>query len=87
VFFTKDTGLLRSSIADFRVIEKTRHEELTDKFAMHFFELPKVPDGLGSEYGIVRWLNLFRVRTRRDRDSTSGTTYAGFIAFVRVFAF
>jgi len=54
--------------SEFRVLERTRHEELTDKFAMHYFELNKAPDVIESQDGIEPWLALFRAETEEELD-------------------
>jgi predicted transposase/invertase (TIGR01784 family) len=57
--------------SEFRVMEKTRHEELTDKFAMHYFELPKAPKEIQGSEGIAPWLALFRAETEEDLDKVA----------------
>ena len=54
--------------SSFGALELTRHEELTDKFRMHFFELPKLPKTIDKdeENRLQLWLSLFRAETEED---------------------
>ena len=46
--------------SEFHALEVTRHTPLTDKFVMHYFELPKVPKTLAKDDELKLWLSLFR---------------------------
>ena len=54
--------------SEYRPLEVTRHELLTDKQVLHFFELPKVSKNLdaGDMQGL--WLNLFNAQTEEEMD-------------------
>jgi predicted transposase/invertase (TIGR01784 family) len=43
--------------SEFQALEITRHEPLTDKFSMHFFELPKIPKTVSKDDVAKRYLN------------------------------
>jgi len=54
--------------SEFAPIEVKRHERLTDKMAMHYFELSKLP-GLpeaADEEGEMYWLQLFNAKTEEE---------------------
>ena len=47
--------------SEFRTLEISRGEELSDKMALHFFELEKVPTGEPDPKDMLRlWLSLFK---------------------------
>jgi predicted transposase/invertase (TIGR01784 family) len=53
--------------SEFRPLEVTRHELLTDRMSMHYFELKKIPKTLGAGDGrLIRWLALFKANTEED---------------------
>jgi predicted transposase/invertase (TIGR01784 family) len=52
--------------SEFQALEVTRHTPLTDKFNLHFFELPKLPPAVSAENGLLLWLSLFRARTEEE---------------------
>jgi predicted transposase/invertase (TIGR01784 family) len=58
----KDTEDFHS---EFRALEVKRHTELTDKMALHYFELKKLPEVTESDAGNVLklWLALFNAET------------------------
>ncbi len=47
-------------------LELTRHTPLTDKFGLHFFELPKIPASVNAEDELLLWLTLFKANTEED---------------------
>ena len=49
----------------FQALERTRHELLSDKFAIHFFELPKVGK-FKMNQRIEEWLTLIKAETEGD---------------------
>ena len=49
--------------SEFRPLEATRHEPLTDKLSLHFFELRKLPSELDSGDPALLWLSLFGAET------------------------
>ena len=52
--------------SEFQVLEVTSYEPLTDKCALHFFELPKVAKDVNDTDGKELWLNLFKAETEED---------------------
>jgi predicted transposase/invertase (TIGR01784 family) len=52
----------------FGILELTRYEELTDRFRMHFFELPKLPkiETISKDDKLHLWLSLFRAETEEE---------------------
>ena len=60
--------------SEFRALEVLRHEELTDKMSLHFFELEKVPEWeRGSKDALQLWLSLFKAETEEDLDKIKAT--------------
>jgi predicted transposase/invertase (TIGR01784 family) len=49
--------------SEYRVLEVTRHTLLTDRFCMHYFELPKLPDDITEDSELNIWLMLFKAKT------------------------
>jgi len=52
--------------SEFRPLEATRHELLSDRMSLHFFELRKVPVREGSMDMLLLWLSLFRAGTEEE---------------------
>ena len=52
--------------SEFHALEVTRHTRLTDKFVMHYFELPKVPKTLTKDDELKLWLSLFNAKTEEE---------------------
>jgi len=52
--------------SEFRPLEVTRHEQLTDRMSLHFFELKKLPKELDSGNMLLLWLWLFSAETEED---------------------
>jgi len=53
--------------SEFRPLEVKRHEPLSDRMSLHFFELPKLPaDQLSAGNRLLLWLFLFRAETEED---------------------
>jgi predicted transposase/invertase (TIGR01784 family) len=52
--------------SEFQALEVTRHEPLTDKMCMHFFELPKLPKSVSKDDGLKLWLTLFNAETEEE---------------------
>ena len=50
--------------SEFRLLEVTKHEELTDKITLHFFELPKIPNDINDKNMLLLWLSLFKAETK-----------------------
>jgi predicted transposase/invertase (TIGR01784 family) len=49
--------------SEYQALEVTRHDPLTDKMSLHFFELPKIPAGLSVNNKLLLWLSLFKAET------------------------
>jgi predicted transposase/invertase (TIGR01784 family) len=49
--------------SEFRPLEVTRHELLTDKMSLHFFELKKLPNDISPDNLLLLWLSLFKADT------------------------
>jgi predicted transposase/invertase (TIGR01784 family) len=52
--------------SEFHALEAKRHERLTDKFCLHFFELPKIPKTVSKDDGLKLWLALFNAKTEEE---------------------
>lgn len=52
--------------SEFRPLEVTRHELLTDRMVMHYFELSKLPEEISPDDITALWLSLFRSETDED---------------------
>jgi len=57
--------------SEFRLLEVTRHEQLTDRMCLHFYELTKLPEItspelIGEADEELLWLSLFRSKTDED---------------------
>jgi len=52
--------------SEFHALEVKRHEQLTDKFCLHFFELPKIPKTVTKDDGLELWLALFNAKTEEE---------------------
>ena len=52
--------------SEFRPLEVTRHEQLSDKMTLHFFELRKLPKEVGPKDMLLLWLRLFSAETEED---------------------
>jgi len=59
--------------SEFRPLEVTRHEELTDKMTLHFFELKKLPDDISDNNRLKLWLALFKANTQEELDKIKAT--------------
>jgi predicted transposase/invertase (TIGR01784 family) len=52
--------------SEYRPLEVTRHTPLTDKQSLHYFELPKLPQGLETLTDRELWLSLLNAKTEED---------------------
>lgn len=52
--------------SEFRALEVTRNFPLSDKFALHFFELTKLPKKYDTSNPLQLWLALFRANTEEE---------------------
>ena len=53
-------------LSEFAILEKTRHELLTDKFELDFYELGKLPDEIDKNDMMQVWLKLIGAKTEED---------------------
>ncbi|MDR0512282.1 MAG: Rpn family recombination-promoting nuclease/putative transposase [Treponema sp.] len=53
--------------SEFCPLEVRRHERLSDKMSLHFFELPKLPKApLNANDKLLLWLSLFKAETEEE---------------------
>ena len=52
--------------SEYQALEVTRHTPLTDRMALLYFELPKLPKTVTADNGLELWLSLFRAKTEDD---------------------
>ncbi|MDR0948482.1 MAG: Rpn family recombination-promoting nuclease/putative transposase [Lachnospiraceae bacterium] len=52
--------------SEFRPLEVNRHNLLSDKQVLHYYELPKLPDLIDGDDELKFWLALFKARTEED---------------------
>ena len=52
--------------SEFKVLEVTTHEPLTDKMVLHYYELPKLPPLVNTDSGRDLWLQLFNAQTEEE---------------------
>ena len=52
--------------SEFHALEVKRHTRLTDKFCMHYFELPKLPKTISKDDSLKLWLSLFNAETEEE---------------------
>ena len=52
--------------SEFEVLEINRHERLTDRLNLHYFELPKIPEIDGAHDELNLWLSLFKAETEEE---------------------
>ena len=57
----------------FKIIEKTRHEVLTNKFGIHFFELKKIGKNPDKDNPMQLWLQLVNAETEEELDMLENT--------------
>lgn len=62
-----------SAYSKFVLLEETRHEPLTDKCAIMFFELPKVDDEVDKNDRRKLWLQLLNAETKEELDMIENT--------------
>ena len=49
--------------SEFQALEVTRHTPLTDRFCLHYYELPKLPEEMTEYNDLNIWLMLFKAKT------------------------
>ena len=52
--------------SEFHALEVKRHTRLSDKFCMHYFELPKLPKTISRDDRLKLWLSLFNAETEEE---------------------
>ena len=52
--------------SEFQPLEVTRHEPLSDRMSLHFFELRKLPAEIRREDMLLLWLSLFNAETEEE---------------------
>ena len=52
--------------SEYQALEITRHTPLTDRLAMIYFELPKLPQTVTADNGLELWLSLFKAKTEEE---------------------
>ena len=52
--------------SEYQALEVTRHTPLTDRMALHYFELLKLPKTVSADNGLELWLSLFRAKTEEE---------------------
>ena len=52
--------------SEFQALEVTHNNLLTDKMALHFFELPKIPEHISKDDLLLLWLALFKANTQEE---------------------
>lgn len=52
--------------SEYQALEVTRYTPLSDKFVLHYFELPKLPVTVTTDNDMELWLSLFKARTEED---------------------
>jgi predicted transposase/invertase (TIGR01784 family) len=52
--------------SEYQALEVTRSTRLTDRMALHFFELPKLPKEVSSDDELRLWLKLFDAETEEE---------------------
>jgi len=62
--------------SEFTVMERTRHEVLSEKCAIHFFELKKIGKKINKEDKAVLWLQLINAETKEEFDMLEQTGVA-----------
>ena len=57
----------------FKVMEKNRHELLSDKFSIHFFELKKINKNVNPDNRMQLWLQLINAETEEELNMLENT--------------
>jgi predicted transposase/invertase (TIGR01784 family) len=71
--------------SEFQALEVTRHTALTNKFVMHYFELPKIPKVVEVENKAELWLSLFKAETEEELEEIAKTEVAEMAEAVKVY--
>jgi predicted transposase/invertase (TIGR01784 family) len=71
--------------SEFQVLEANRHTPLTDKFVMHYFELPKIPKTVIADNRLELWLSLFNAKTEEELEELAKTEVLEMAEAIKVF--
>ncbi|MDR2900755.1 MAG: Rpn family recombination-promoting nuclease/putative transposase [Treponema sp.] len=71
--------------SEFQALEVTRHTALTDKFVMHYFELPKIPRAVNADNVLELWLSLFKAETEEELEALANMEVAEMKEAVKVY--
>ncbi len=71
--------------SEFLTLEVHRHTPLTDKFVMHYFELPKIPKTVNIDNTLELWLSLFKAETEEELEELANTEVAEMKEAVNVY--
>jgi predicted transposase/invertase (TIGR01784 family) len=71
--------------SEFQVLEVNRYTALTDKFVMHYFELPKIPKTVIANNRLELWLSLFNAKTEEELEGLAKTEVPEMAEAVKVF--
>ncbi|MDR0936034.1 MAG: threonylcarbamoyl-AMP synthase [Oscillospiraceae bacterium] len=52
--------------SEFRALEVKRHEQLTDRMSLHYFELQKMPEEVDTEDKLLLWLYFFKANSEEE---------------------
>jgi len=63
--------------SEFRPLEATRGELLSDRMSLHFFEMRKVPSQTDAGNMLLLWLSLFKAQTEEEAKQNKGTGGTG----------
>ena len=55
--------------SEYQALEVLRHTPLSDRFVLHYFELPKLPETVTANNSLELWLSLFRAKTEEELTS------------------
>jgi predicted transposase/invertase (TIGR01784 family) len=71
--------------SEFQVLEVNRHTALTDKFVMHYFELPKIPKAVKADNKAELWLSLFKAETEEELEELTKMEVSEMAEAVKVY--
>ena len=52
--------------SEYQALEVTHHTPLMDRMSLHYFELPKLPEGVSADDRLQLWLKLFDAETEEE---------------------
>ncbi|MCL2160200.1 MAG: Rpn family recombination-promoting nuclease/putative transposase [Oscillospiraceae bacterium] len=71
--------------SEYQALEVSRHTQLSDRFNVHIFELPKVPKEIRTDRGLELWLALFKAKTEEEIDKIEKTGVAAMKEAIRAY--